>query len=119
MLTGDFKRIGDGIDEMMDTVVDKMIWYKAVLDAIPFPVHVIDNDMNWTFLNKSFSDLMIANSVVKDRDAACGMPCSSANANICNTEGCGIRRLVDQGLTDSCFEWVGRNNKQDTAISLK
>lgn len=118
MLSGDYKRMGDGIDEMMDTVVDKMIWYKAVLDAIPFPVHVIDNDMNWTFLNKSFSDLMITNGVVKDRDAACGMPCSSANADICNTEGCGIRRLVDQGLTDSYFEWVGRNNKQDTAYLL-
>jgi len=58
---------------------------------------------------------MIANGVVKNREEATGMPCGSANASICNTEGCGIRRLVDQGLTDSYFEWVGRHNKQDTA----
>ena len=28
----------------------------------------------------------------------------------------GIRRLVDQGLGDSYFEWYGRNYKQDTAF---
>ncbi len=114
-LVGEYKESVLNANKVMDIVVDKMEWYEAILDAIPFPVHVIDNDMNWTFLNKPFSDLMIANKVINNRDAACGMPCSSANADICNTEGCGIRRLVDQGLTDSYFEWVGRNNKQDTA----
>jgi len=114
-LPGDFRTAISSANEVMKIVVDKMEWYEAILDAIPFPVHVIDNDMNWTFLNKPFADLMIANGVVKNREAACGMACSSANASICNTDGCGIRRLVDQGLTDSYFEWVGRNNKQDTA----
>jgi methyl-accepting chemotaxis protein len=114
-LPGDFRTAILNANEVMKIVVDKMEWYEGVLDAIPFPVHVIDNDMNWVFLNKPFADLMIANGVVKSREAATGMPCCSANANICNTEGCGIRRLVDQGLTDSYFEWVGRNNKQDTA----
>lgn len=117
-LNGEYKKAVLNANQVMDIVVDKMFWYEAILDAIPFPVHVIDNDMNWTFLNKTFSDLMIGSGVIKERDAACGMPCSSANADICNTEGCGIRRLVDQGLTDSYFEWVGRNNKQDTAYLL-
>jgi len=117
-LSGEYKQAVLNANQAMDIVAGKLEWYEAILDAIPFPVHVIDNDMNWTFLNKPFSDLMIANGVIKNRDAACGMPCSSANANICNTEGCGIRRLVDQGLTDSYFEWVGRNNKQDTAYLL-
>ena len=66
-------------------------------------------------MNRAFEDLMIKNGVIKDRVSACGMDCYNAGANICQTEGCGIRRLVDQGLTDSYFEWVGRNNKQDTA----
>nr|WP_320026239.1 methyl-accepting chemotaxis protein [uncultured Acetobacterium sp.] len=117
-LVGAYQKAVLNTNQVMDIVVDKMQWYEAILDAIPFPVHVIDNDMNWTFLNKPFSDLMIANGVINNRDAACGMPCSSANADICNTEGCGIRRLVDQGLTDSYFEWVGRNNKQDTAYLI-
>ncbi|MCG2729748.1 MAG: methyl-accepting chemotaxis protein [Acetobacterium sp.] len=112
---GGFKEIVEGVNATLDTVVDKMVWYEAIIDAIPFPVHVTDMDMKWTFLNKPFADLMIANGVIKDRNSACGMDCYNANADICRTEGCGIRRLVDQGLSDSYFEWVGRNNKQDTA----
>lgn len=112
---GGFKEIVEGVNATLDTVVDKMVWYEAIIDAVPFPIHVTDNDMKWTFMNKPFEDLMIANGVIKDRNSACGMDCYNANANICRTEGCGIRRLVDQGLSDSYFEWVGRSNKQDTA----
>ncbi len=112
---GGFKEIVEGVNATLDTVVDKMVWYEAIIDAIPFPLHVTDMDMKWTFMNKPFEDLMIANKVIRDRNSACGMDCYNANADICRTEGCGIRRLVDQGLNDSYFEWVGRSNKQDTA----
>jgi methyl-accepting chemotaxis protein len=113
--SGGFKEIVEGVNATLDTVVDQMVWYEAIIDAIPFPLHVTDNDMKWTFMNKPFEDLMIANGVISDRNAACGMDCYNAGANICKTEGCGIRRLVDKGLNDSYFEWVGRSNKQDTA----
>jgi methyl-accepting chemotaxis protein len=33
----------------MDVVDDKAAWYEAILDAVPFPLHVTDNDMNWTY----------------------------------------------------------------------
>lgn len=113
--SGGFKEIVEGVNATLDTVVDKMVWYEAIIDAVPFPIHVTDNDMKWTFMNKPFEDFMITNGVIKDRDSACGMDCYNANADICRTENCGIRRLVDQGLSDSYFEWVGRSNKQDTA----
>lgn len=116
--SGDFNKIVKGFNQTLDTVVDHMYWYEAIIDGIPFPVHVTDNDMKWTFMNKSFESLMIANGVIKDRDGACGMDCYNAGANICRTEGCGIRRLVDKSLSDSYFEWVGRNNKQDTAYLI-
>ena len=112
---GGFREIVEGVNATLDTVVDKMVWYEAIIDAVPFPIHVTDNDMKWTFMNKPFEDFMIANGVITDRDSACGMDCYNANADICRTENCGIRRLVDQGLSDSYFEWVGRSNKQDTA----
>jgi len=92
-----------------------MVWYEAIIDAVPFPIHVTDNNMKWTFMNKPFEDNMIAGNVIKDRDSARGMDCYNAGADICRTEGCGIRRLVDQGLTDSFFEWCGKSNKQDTS----
>ncbi|WP_050739408.1 methyl-accepting chemotaxis protein [Acetobacterium bakii] len=113
--SGDYQKVIEGVNQTMDTVVDKMIWYESIIDAIPLPIHVTDNNMKWVFLNKPFEALMIANGVVKDRDSACGMDCFNAGASICQTEGCGIRRLVDQGLSDSYFEWFGRNFKQDTA----
>jgi methyl-accepting chemotaxis protein len=112
---GEYAKVISGVNQTLDTVVDNMFWYEAIIDGIPFPVHVTDMDMKWTFMNHAFENLMIKNGVIEDRVSACGMDCYNAGANICQTEGCGIRRLVDQGLSDSYFEWVGRNNKQDTA----
>jgi len=112
---GGYKKVVEGVNATLDTVVDKMVWYEAIIDAVPFPIHVTDNNMKWTFMNKPFEDNMIAGNVIKDRDSARGMDCYNAGADICRTEGCGIRRLVDQGLADSFFEWCGKSNKQDTA----
>ena len=112
---GEYGKVIAGVNQTLDTVVDNMFWYEAIIDGIPFPVHVTDVDMKWTFMNRAYEDLMIKNGVITDRVSACGMDCYNTGANICQTEGCGIRRLVDQGLADSYFEWVGRNNKQDTA----
>lgn len=75
---GGFKEIVEGVNATLDTVVDKMVWYEAIVDAIPFPLHVTDNDMKWTFMNKPFEELMIANNVITDRTSACGMDCYNA-----------------------------------------
>ncbi len=112
---GGYKEIVEGVNATLDTVVDKMVWYEAIIDAVPFPIHVTDNDMKWIFMNKSFEAMMMTNGVITDRASGCGMDCYNAGASICQTDGCGIRRLVDQGLTDSYFDWYGRNYKQDTA----
>ncbi len=112
---GDFRKVIEGVNETMDTVVDKAVWYQAIIDAIPFPVHVTDMDMRWTLFNTAFENVMIGQGVVASREEAYGMACYNAGANICNTEGCGIRRLVDKGEGETFFEWAGRSNKQDTA----
>lgn len=44
---GGFKEIANGINATLDTVVDKMVWYEAIIDSVPFPLHVTDNDMKW------------------------------------------------------------------------
>lgn len=112
---GGFKEIIKGVNATLDTVVDKMVWYEAIIDSVPFPLHVTDDNMKWAFMNRAFEALMIENNVITDRKSAIGMDCWHAGADICKTEGCGIRRLVDQGIGESYFEWFGRNNKQDTA----
>jgi methyl-accepting chemotaxis protein len=114
---GDFRKIVAGVNATLDTVVDKVVWYEAIIDAVPFPIHVIDMDMNWTMLNKAFEKLMIESGAVPDRRAAVGKPCSSAAANICNTEKCGIRQL-QRGVGESFFDWHGAQCKQDTSYLL-
>ena len=112
---GDFRKVVEGVNATLDTVVDKTVWYEAIIDAIPFPTHVTDMDMKWTYMNKAFEKVMINQGVIKDRESAKGMDCYNANADICRTDGCGIRRLVDKGIGETFFEWAGKSNKQDTA----
>ena len=112
---GDFQKVVEGINATLDTVVDKAVWYEAIIDAIPFPIHVTDMDMKWTYMNKAFEKVMIEQGVIRDRESAKGMDCYNANADICKTDGCGIRRLVDKGIGETFFEWAGKSNKQDTA----
>jgi methyl-accepting chemotaxis protein len=115
--TGDFQKIVEGINKTLDTVIDKCVWYEAIIDAVPYPIHVTDMDMNWTFMNKSFEKLLVEAGRIKDRVSAQGLPCSNAAANICNNEGCGIRQL-NRGITESFFDWHGSKCKQDTSYLL-
>jgi methyl-accepting chemotaxis protein len=111
---GNFNKVIAGVNGTLDTIVDKAVWYEAIIDAIPFPIHVTDKDMKWTYMNKSFEKLMIEQGVVRDRKSGYGMDCCNAGANICNTEKCGIKQL-HRGKAESFFEWCGMSNKQDTS----
>ncbi len=111
---GDFRRIVDGVNRTLDVVVEKMGWYQGIIDAVPFPIHVIDTNMKWVFLNKAFEKLMVDRRYVRDRGDAVGKPCSTANANICNTDKCGIMQLR-KGTPESFFDWAELRCKQDTS----
>ena len=115
--SGDFSKVIFGVNQTLDTVVDRMVWYESIIDATPFPIHVIDMDMNWTFLNKAFEKLMVDAGYVVDRKDAVGKPCCTANANICNTESCGIKQL-HKGIGVSYFDWAGMRCKQDTSYMI-
>ena len=115
--TGDFQKIVEGINKTLDTVVEKNVWYEAIIDAVPFPIHVTDMEMNWTFMNRPFEKLLMEAGRIKDRVSARGLPCSNAAANICNNEGCGIKQL-NRGITESFFDWHGSKCKQDTSYLL-
>jgi len=112
--TGVYRKMVEGINEILDAASDKMGWYQSIIDAVPFPIHVIDTNMKWTFLNKAFEKLMIDRRYIRDRADAVGRPCSTANANICNTEKCGIMQLK-KGVNESFFDWGELRCKQDTS----
>lgn len=90
--------------------------YESILDAVPFPIHVTDNDMKWTYMNKAFENLLKNNGVIKSREASYGLSCNTAGANICNTESCGIRQLREKNKAETYFDWYGSKCKQDTAV---
>lgn len=89
--------------------------YESILDAVPFPIHVTDNDMKWTYMNKAFEKLMVDQGITDSREAAYGKDCCNAGANICKTEKCGIAQLR-KGVGQSYFDWFGMSCKQDTAV---
>jgi Methyl-accepting chemotaxis protein len=111
---GEYKTVVSGVNRILDIVVDKNTWYEAIIDAVPFPIHVTDNDMKWTYMNKAFEKLMIEQGVVKERKDGYGRACSNAGANICNTQNCGIKQLL-KGKAESYFDWCGMSCKQDTS----
>lgn len=49
-----------------------MYWYEEILDSIPFPLSVTDNNRNWTFINKPVEEML----GVKRKDVV-GKPCST------------------------------------------
>lgn len=69
-------------------VNEKIHWYESILDAIPFPISVTDNNMEWTFINRPVEDLLKTTRAKME-----GKACSNWGANICNTENCGIQCL--------------------------
>ena len=114
---GEFRKVIEGINGTLDVVVDKLEWYRSIIDAVPFPIHVIDMDMNWVYLNTAFEKLMVERGFVRDRQDAVGRPCSTADANICKTKNCGIMQLK-AGVKESFFDWGNLKCKQDTANVL-
>ncbi len=91
------------------TMANKIAWYESILDNIPFPLSVTDSDMNWTFINRPVEAFL----GVKRKDVL-GKKCSNWNANICNTEDCGITKLR-KNVMQTFFKQAGLNFQVDTA----
>jgi methyl-accepting chemotaxis protein len=67
---------------------NKVAWYISMLDSIPFPISVTDNNRNWTFVNKPVEDLL-----KQKRSELIGKQCNYWGASICNTPNCGLECL--------------------------
>jgi len=77
--------------------------YEASLDAIPFPVSVTDLNMNWLFFNKA-----VATLTGLKREEMLGKPCNNWNADICQTDRCGIQ-MLRKGEPTSFFKQPGQD----------
>ena len=75
----------DNTKQAFEEIEEKVYYYQSILDAIPHPISVTDNQMHWTFVNQAAVNL----AQVK-REEVLGQHCSGWGADICNTERCGI-----------------------------
>lgn len=110
---GEYREVIQGVNGTLDVVVEKLHWFESIVDAVPAPIHVLDKDMNWVFLNKAFEKLMIESGAVRSRKDATGMPCSSAAASICKTANCGVVQL-QRGAGETYFDWHGQDCRQQS-----
>ncbi len=94
------------------SLADRMHWYESMLDAIPFPISVTDNDMKWTFINAASTGVMN-----RKRGEVGGVGCANWGADICNTERCGIA-MLRRGQPTSEFRQPGldRDFRVDAAF---
>ncbi len=95
---------------VFQAIAEKYHWFEDILDSIPFPISVTDNDMNWTFVNKSLESMLS----IKRNDVL-GKKCENWNANICKTGNCAIARLR-KGQIQTYFDQMGMNFKADGAF---
>ncbi|HNX17515.1 MAG TPA: methyl-accepting chemotaxis protein [Methanoregula sp.] len=98
---GDYLKISNGINQILDIVIDKMVYYEAILNSIKSPISVTDADNRWTFINKALEDMLHVR-----RENILGKNCSNWGATICNTDKCGINRLK-KGYNTTEFEQAG------------
>ncbi|MEN6632944.1 MAG: PAS domain-containing protein, partial [Candidatus Polarisedimenticolia bacterium] len=106
---GDFRAIVDGVNATLDVVVDKVFWYEAILDAVPFPVSVTDSGLRWTFVNKAAEE-----KLGRRRAELAGQPCRKWGSTICGTEACGIERLK-RGIPRAEFTFGDRSFQIDSS----
>ncbi len=80
---GEYKALIEGINGTLDMIVKKTTWYGNIIDSIPMPVQVMDNDGNWTFINTAFGNNLRALNIIKGSARQLyGKPCYIEGADI-------------------------------------
>ena len=70
----------------------RLIFYlEGSLDALAFPVTTTDMNMKWVFINKVTESLLAQHNL--DKKSVIGKHCSNWQADICETENCGVSCL--------------------------
>lgn len=97
----EFRPIIDGLNKIINQIVEKIFLYESILDSVSWPISVTDNDMNWIFFNKATEEV-----TGKKRQELKGKPCNNWGANICKTKECGIE-MLRAGKPTSWFKQPG------------
>jgi methyl-accepting chemotaxis protein len=114
-LHNDYKTIIGNVNQIMTVLGKKIEFYEAVFDALPFPIHVMDNEMKWLYMNKGLEDALQHVGALSNGAKYCGMDCSNAHNPVCNTEQCGIQLLTETGVGETTFVLGGQHVKLEVS----
>ncbi len=107
---GEYKKVIEGINGTLDMVVSKTEWYEQIIDSIPMPVQVMDNDGNWTLVNAEFANaLRVQGMITSSGSEVYGQRCHMDGVNINGIDA------LRSGSAETRFEWKGRIYNQTTA----
>jgi len=88
-------------NEEHDKTEELAHWYHSILDEIPLPISVTDENMKWTFVNRA-----VENFLGMKRKDLIGWECSTWGSEICNTHRCGVACLK-RGEKQTLFNYNG------------
>ena len=115
--SGDFQKMVEGINKTLDTVVKEcLVRGDYRLGSVPCPRnrHGYEVDLHEQGVRRNAGP---CGTDQEPRAVRWASPASNAAANICNSEGCGIRQL-QRGVKESFFDWHGSSCKQDTSYLI-
>ncbi|WKY48975.1 methyl-accepting chemotaxis protein [Eubacteriaceae bacterium ES3] len=112
--SGIYQSITDTMIRIIEAQKEKSDLYLGILDALPYRITAMDNDLKIIFVNKILEDLMLSVGMIKTREDIYQHPCNETSLEMCGTENCGFRRLSERGLTEYPFEYAGRYYRMDS-----
>ena len=63
---GQFKTAMEGINNTLELMNDKKLWYETMLDGVPVLLQTVDNEGTWTFVNNPLCEHFIKKGLYKD-----------------------------------------------------
>lgn len=85
----DLAELTESLSHMVVKLDTQRMWYQGILDCLPFPLSVTNNNMEWQYVNPTF----LADFKGKKLSDFTGRHCSEKNAPLCNTPQCAIKQL--------------------------
>jgi len=110
---GEWANLMSELNELVASMASKAHWYESIINSFPFVVSVIDNDMNFTFLNKVGREF-----IGIPWEQLEGKHCSAwaHTCSACNTDKCGVRAYKRGEMTSEYM--AGEGHYQITVSAL-
>ncbi|MEO1815480.1 MAG: methyl-accepting chemotaxis protein [Acetobacterium sp.] len=89
----------------------KIELYEHAMDAIPYPMHILDTNSHWLFFNKTLENQLLQAGIIENREGAYGRKACEFGVDYCNSQecpaNCSIYQLINNDVTTFDFEFLG------------